>query len=197
MRAFLFIALFFSQFGFSQELYQFNTNRLKTDQKLMLTLGSWSAMNLIGSGIGWVTSGEGEAKYFHQMNVMWNTVNLGLAIPGYIKARKANHALSLGQTIDEQFRTEKIFLFNTALDLTYMTSGILLRNESKYNLEKGDQFMGFGNSLLLQGGFLLLFDLAAYTIHARHRKKALSPLLERVSVSSNGMGVRIILPIAG
>jgi hypothetical protein len=196
MRAFLFIALFFSQFGFSQELDQFNTNRLKTDQKLMLTLGSWSAMNLIGSGIGWATSGGGEARYFHQMNVMWNTVNMGLAVPGYIKARKANHALSLGQTIDEQFRTEKIFLFNTALDLTYMTAGILLRNESKYNLEKSDQFMGFGNSLLLQGGFLFLFDLAAYTIHVRHRKKVLSPLLERVSVSSNGMGVRIILPIA-
>ena len=193
MRAFLFIALFFSQFGFSQELDQFNSTRVRTDQKLMLTLGSWAAVNLVGSGIGWVITEPGELTSFHQMNVMWNAVNISLAVPGYFKAKKGNKTLSLGQTIEEQFRTEKVFLFNSALDLTYMTAGILLRNEAKYNLEKSDQFMGFGNSLLLQGGFLFLFDLAAYSIHVRHRKKVLNPYLNRLSISSSGLGFKLII----
>ena len=54
----------------------------------MLSLGSWASANIVGSGIGWARSYSEENKYFHQMNVMWNLVNLGLAIPGYIKAKK-------------------------------------------------------------------------------------------------------------
>ena len=56
----------------------------------MLSLGSWASMNIVGSGIGWARSNSEENKYFHQMNVMWSLVNLGLAIPGYIKAKQDN-----------------------------------------------------------------------------------------------------------
>jgi hypothetical protein len=189
MRYFLILIISYTLNCQAQELTEFNVQRSKIDQRLMLTLGSWSSVNFVGSGIGWAIAQPGEARYFHQMNVMWNTVNLGLAIPGYIKAKKMNSSLTLAQSIRDQHRTEKIFLFNTGLDIAYITSGFLLRNEAKYNLEKRDQFNGFGNSLLLQGGFLFLFDIAAHAIHVRHANNKLSPIMDRLTLSSTGVGL--------
>jgi hypothetical protein len=181
--------LFFTAFtSTAQPLVEFNQERVQTDCKLMLSLGSWSVVNIMGSGIAWGTTKDEQSKYFHQMNVTWNIVNLGLAIPGYIKARKSEVHLGFKESLIEQQRTEKAFLFNTALDLSYMSAGLLLRSEAKSNLEKEAQFRGFGNSLLLQGGFLFLFDLTAYVIHHQHQKRALYPIFDRLVPSSSGLG---------
>ena len=159
----------------------------------MIGLGSWATTNLVGSGIGWATAPNDEMKYFHQMNVMWNTVNLGLAIPGYLKARKANNSIGIAETLEEQRKTETVFLFNGGLDLAYIGSGIILRSEAKSNPEKADLFKGYGNSLILQGGFLLVFDWVAYSIHRQRAKKKLSPVLERLELSDHGFGLKLNL----
>lgn len=176
-----------------QNLLEFNAQRNRTDQHLMVGLGTWASTNMVVSGIGWATVPDGEARYFHQMNVMWNTVNLGLAIPGYIKARKAGAALGFAETVQTQHKTEKIFLLNTGLDIGYMAGGWILRAEAKSNPSKQDQFRGFGNSLLLQGGFLFVFDLTAYLIHQRHAKKSLYPRMNSLQLSSNGLGLKWII----
>lgn len=188
----VFLALFLTcaKLSFAQQLAEYNSQRNKTDEKLMLGLGGWATSNFIVSGIGWATVPDGEAHYFHQMNVMWNTVNLGLAIPGYIKARKANSSMSFAETIKAQQKTEKIFLINTGLDVGYMAGGLLLRSEARSNPKKQDKFNGYGNSLLLQGGFLFAFDLTAYIIHQRHAKKSLDPLMNSIEMSSNGLGIK-------
>ena len=188
MKLFTFLLFFVAFSSSAQPLAEFNQVRLQTDRKLMITLGSWSVVNILGSGIAWATTDDAQRKYFHQMNATWNAVNLGLAIPGYIKAKKSNDRLSFKETMIEQQRAEKAFLFNTALDLTYMSAGLILRSEAKTNTEKGDQFKGFGNSLLMQGGFLFLFDLTAYMIHNRHQKRVLYPIFERLTPSSSGLG---------
>jgi hypothetical protein len=174
----------------SQSLEQFNKERIQTDKRLMISLGSWAASNFIVSGIGWATVPTGEAHYFHQMNVMWNTVNIGLAIPGYLKAKKANAALSFSESIRMQHQTEKIFLINSGLDIGYMAGGLLLRSAAKTNSDKQDQFNGYSNSLLLQGGFLFVFDLVAYSIHSRHSKKSLEPIMNSIELSSTGLGLK-------
>lgn len=159
----------------------------------MIGLGSWATANFIGSGIGWATAPNEEMKSFHQMNVLWNTVNIGLAIPGYIKAKRENTDQTLFETLNAQQKTEKVFLINSGLDIAYVSSGLLLRSAAKTNVEKRDQFNGFGNGLMLQGGFLLVFDLTAYFIHNRHRKNALNPLLEKIELSDTGLGIKINL----
>ena len=182
---------FISYFSFAQPLLEFNNDRELINKKLMIGLGSWATTNFIASGIGWAkTVPNSEARYFHQMNVMWNTVNIGLAIPGYIKAKKASSTLTFSETVRKQHQTEKIFLINTGLDVGYLASGLILRSEAKSNLEKHDQFNGYGNSLLMQGGFLFLFDLTAYAIHNRHSKKSLDNLLNSIEMSNNGIGLK-------
>lgn len=191
MKLFYLLLFFIPYFSFAQPLQEFNGNREDINKKLMIGLGSWATANFIASGIGWAaTVPNGEARYFHQMNVMWNTVNIGLAIPGFIKAKKANSTLTFSETVRKQHQTEKIFLINTGLDVGYMASGLILRSEAKSNLEKQNQFNGYGNSLLLQGGFLFLFDLTAYAIHNRHSKKSLDNLLNSIEMSSNGIGLK-------
>ena len=176
------------------QLQDYNKERLQLDKRLMVGLGSWASANLAVGAIGWATTPKGHAHYFHQMNFFWNTVNLGLALPGYFKARKGAGDLSFAETIKEQHKTEKIFLFNTGLDVAYMTSGLLLRSEAKSNLEKRDQFEGFGNSILMQGGFLFILDITAYVLYKRHANNKLNGFLDNVELSQTGIGLRWNMP---
>jgi hypothetical protein len=189
MKIILVIIFISSQYVFAQIPADFNKQRNDIDKKLMLTLTTWSSANIIASSIGWASAGNGEAKYFHQMNVMWSAINIGLALPGYFKARNSNSQISLGNTFRKQSETEQAFLFNTGLDIAYLTAGFLLKSEGKHNIPKQAQFNGFGNGLLLQGGFLFLFDLSAYIIH-RHHATLLNPTLDRLTMSSSGIGLK-------
>ena len=176
MRTIIFI-LFLATFAVqAQDLPSFNQARLKTDQHLMLSLGTWAGANISAGSIGWATAQQPELKAFYQMNVMWNAVNLGLAVPGYFRARNTKAVLSLSQTLSEQQKTERIFLFNTGLDVAYMTAGFLLRSMALNNQPKASQLNGFGNGLILQGSFLFAFDLTAFAIHHRHGKQLVKML---------------------
>ncbi len=190
MKFFLLFSLSYTLSSFAQPLLEFNQERFQTDKRLMLGLGSWASANFLVSGVGWATVPKGEAYYFHQMNVLWNTVNIGLAIPGYFNAKKSNPNLTFAETIKIQHKTEKIFLINSGLDIAYISSGLLLRSNAKTNLTKRDQFNGFGNSLLMQGGFLFLFDLTAFFIHNQHAKKVLYPKMNAIELSSSGIGIK-------
>jgi hypothetical protein len=189
MKLFLLLLFLVSSVSFSQPLNQFHAEKSRIDQRLMLGLGSWAVSNFVASGIGWAKVPAGEAHYFHQMNVMWNVVNLGLAIPGYIKAKNEIPPQTLSETMRLQRKTENIFLFNTGLDVVYVGSGFLLRNLAVKNADKQDQYNGFGNGMIMQGGFLFLFDLTAYAIHKYHAKHGMPKASMSIRMSSNGTGI--------
>lgn len=157
---------------FSQKevLLQFEKERIGYTKKAMLVLGSWSAANIVGSAFATNTSNR-EMRYFHQMNVMWNGVNLFLAGLGYIGAGKEkNSNLPFSGVLKRQSTSEKTFLFNTALDLAYVAGGLYMKERSK---SRGNpaQLEGYGNSVMLQGGFLFVFDAINYTIHRKHGRQ--------------------------
>lgn len=167
---------------------EFNTQRHTLDKRLMAGLGSWASLNILISGVAWAISDNQSNKSFHQMNVFWNTVNLGLAIPGYIKTTKGKTKLSILETIEEQRKTESIFLINAGIDLAYISSGILLIKKKEQNINKKNQFIGLGNSIILQGGFLLVFDWIAFAMHRKHAMRNLNPLLKKIDLSTQGIG---------
>ena len=174
----------------SSQLTEFNKQRHQLNKTLMLSLGSWASLNIIGSGIGWARSNDNQNKSFHQMNVMWNVVNLGLSIPGYLRAANAKTDLNLFETFDEQRKAESAFLINSGLDLAYISSGLLLLNKSTDDPVEKSQFSGFGNSIIIQGGFLLVLDWIAFSIHRSHSKKDLSPILKKIELSDSGFGLK-------
>ena len=180
--------------SFGQQYVPFNTTRVEVDKKLMLGLGTWATTNFIASGIGWSQAKTTESQYFHQMNVMWNLVNIGLAIPGYVKASKARTDLTYGQTLQQQKKTEKIFLINTCLDVAYVSSGLLLLHKSKETSPVDQRQSGYGKSILLQGGFLFLFDLTAYLTHKTHRKQLINSSIGSIGMSPTGIGLSWNIP---
>lgn len=136
-----------------------NQQRLDLQKNGMLVLGSWALANFAYSGYS-MTQTRGNTFYFHQMNVFWNTVNAGIAVGGYISAINGDMGLSEQQTLAEVNKFSKILLFNTGLDVAYMATGLYLRERSKNVSKYSNRLKGYGNSLLIQGGFLFFFDLA-------------------------------------
>jgi hypothetical protein len=172
------------------DLADFNAERLRISRVGMAVLGSWAIGNL---GLGALRVGQlqGEDKYFHQMNMYWNAVNLALAGFGYYKAATTDDsALSAFASLKEHYGTEKILLLNTGLDVAYIIGGLYLleRGNNHEAGNKRDQFRGFGHSVIVQGGFLLLFDLALYLVQHHHLKRA-QHLFEHLTLTGNSAGV--------
>ncbi len=160
------LSLVFSQEVGTIDFYK-TSNSINTTG--MYVLGGWAAANITGGAIGWANA-TGSTKYFHQMNLFWNTVNLGIA--GFALSNSFNIDLSLlsdQDMIANQLKTENLFLINAGLDVVYIGTGFLLKHLSTNNTKSHDLLKGYGNSLLLQGGFLMLFDLAMYGIQQNNR----------------------------
>ncbi len=161
----------------------------------MVTLGSYAVSNFALSGAGYFLSEDETTKRFHEMNVMWNTVNLGLAIPGYLKARKNAGNFTLDEMHSQQRKTEQIFLINTGLDVGYMAAGCFMRTDAENRSDRAALFRGYGNSLMLQGGFLFAFDLVAFGIHRSHFNRDFERLSNKVSIYPIGGGIGLTLQL--
>ncbi len=105
------------------------------------------------------------------MNIGWNAVNLGIAAMGYYQAVAAEpDTWSLAESIRRNYNLEKILLLNTGLDLAYMAGGFWMQEKAKNASDHPERLKGFGRSLVLQGAFLLVFDIANFAIHAADNK---------------------------
>jgi len=179
--------LSFSLFAQS-ELKDFNENRLRITKTGMYTLGAWAVGNMAVSGMALSNSG-GSQKHFHQMNIYWNIVNLGLAGSGLYSAITADPAsFDLAASISEQAKMEKLLLFNAGLDIGYMAAGLWMMERSKNISKNPELWEGFGKSVILQGAFLFVFDLALFAILNTNSSTELIHNLQ-VGMASNGVGI--------
>lgn len=130
----------------------------------MISLNSWAVGNIAyGTIANFQTTGE--AKYFHQMNAIWNVVNLGIGIPGIIGAYKDRSQMTFEELYKTQKRMETIYLFNAGLDVAYITAGVASRlYANQLTGTNYYRFKGYGSSLIMQGGYLFLHDLAMYIL---------------------------------
>lgn len=131
----------------------------------LAVLSAWALLNLVGSGYCLARSDRRhEPFHFHGMNVGWGLVNAGLAAWGILQL---HFVAPTGLTVTELFQTqlfnENLFLLNAGLDVAYIMTGYYLRARA---LVPGQalpvRLLGFGRSLWVQGGFLLVFDAAMW-----------------------------------
>jgi hypothetical protein len=172
------------------ELLHFNQKRLQTNKIGMITLGSWALMNISTGAIA-ARQATGSNKHFHQMNAYWNVVNLALAGFGYYGSATADPALlDLFSSVKEHYGMEKILLLNTGLDAAYIATGLYLAERAKNSPTHADRLKGFGQSVMLQGSFLLAFDMVMYFIHNSH-----VPLLRDVlgNISFTGSTLAMVI----
>ncbi len=193
---FIFIKiLIFSTSTFAQldsSLLSFEQHRQDINKTGMLVLGSWAAGNILIGAYGSLKA-KNEAKYFHQFNALWNIVNLGIAAFGYFNAVNSDPAAMTNVEIVKDFNSlQNFLLLNAGLDAAYIMTGFYLKERSK-NSSSAERLRGYGNSLLLQSGFLLVFDVALYFIHQNNSNLNLYPHLESLLAGGVGVGMNIKL----
>ena len=178
-----------SQASFNDSLAQSRNN---ITQKAMLTLGGWAVAN-IASGFIISSQTQGEAKYVWRMNAYWNFINLGLAGMGYLNARRAmRKKYGLADNLSAQQSMEKLYVFNLGLDLVYITGGFYLRERgnSQTKVRSRDQFKGYGTSIAIQGGFLLLMDGVMVMLHHKNSLRLNSRIRQiELNAGPGGLGM--------
>ena len=155
---------------------------ISTQKKGMMVLGSWAVLSIISGTVGFYNS-IGSEKYFHQMNVAWNLVNLGIAGFGYRGAARLDPTLNYDDALDKMQSFDQLLLINAGLDLVYIGTGAWLwkRGISKNSSRQ----IGYGKSIVLQGSFLLLFDATLYFIHSKHTQN-LVKITDQLIFTGNG-----------
>jgi hypothetical protein len=105
--------------------------------RLLLWSIPWAGAGIVGL---WL-AGDDWQKGFWGMNGAWAIINSGIALAGLLGAEPALSDL----------RT--ILLVNAGLDVLYMAGGVYLMTRGEAT------WRGAGLAVLIQGGFLLVFDL--------------------------------------
>jgi len=210
-KALVITLILFSTSAFAQDsLKYFNNLRIKTTTSGMEVLGGWGIANL-GTGAIWgwnskgstiyvdlsgnqVTSSGGinrEGQYFFQMNTIWGAVNFGAALLGYANVQKyKKKTLTAAETLEQQKKLEKIFRVNEYLDIGYLGVGTYLKlvGDSRHS----PIMRGYGESILLQGSFLLIFDGLMYHAEKRNGTK-LTNFLEKHPISFDGHRIGTVI----
>jgi len=147
----------------------FYRENLRINNIGMVILGTWALTNISIGAYGW-NQQTGQRAYFHQMNLFWNTVNLtiaGIALYGNLTS---DYGLLTGsELLEKQLKTQHLYLINGALDVGYIAAGSLLKYIAPRYPNNEMRLRGYGNSVILQGSFLLVFDLVFFGLQRSHR----------------------------
>ena len=170
---------------------QFDSRANNLNRNGMIVLSSWAGANIVGSAVGYALTKSNEEKDFYMMNASWGVINLGLALPSLLSKEKSS--ASIYDLQKKQTKTEKIFLANAILDVAYITSGFYLKEYASHqtDLKKQERFTGFGNSIVIQGAGLMVFDMAMTILNNRNRKKHLDTFLKKASFNFSGNFLKI------
>jgi hypothetical protein len=171
-----------------------NEQRMERTRYSMMVLGGWAAANVAVGAVG-MSRSTGSTRAFHQMNLGWGAINMGLAVSGYWTATQTDPAtLSGWESQQALIRLRQIFLFNAGLDVGYMAAGAWMLERAKNASTQADRWRGFGRSIILQGAFLFVFDLGAFWYHGPMMEQ-LRPLFNlthtRLEVQPGGLSCYI------
>lgn len=151
------------------DYYSFYEKSVNINNTGMVVLGSWAIANIAAGAYGWANN-SGQSKYFHQMNLFWNTVNLSIAgFALYSNFSGDISSMTASEMISEHSKVERLYLINAGLDVLYVGTGFLLKHFAENNSKRHDLLKGYGNSVILQGSFLFVFDLVMWGI--QHTRK--------------------------
>ncbi len=163
-------------------LAAWNTERIELTRDGMYVLGGWGAASVAAGAIGYAIADDARWRGFHLMTAGWGLVDLGLAgLSLYNNDPAAAATLGPAESLAAQLGIERILLFNAGLDVGYLTLGAWLWERG---LRKSDpRLEGFGQAILIQGAFLLAFDLGLYGLEAQHGETL------RLMLTPGGAGV--------
>lgn len=189
--------LFFAPDIAAQETYHsFYEKSVSINNTGMYVLGTWAIANIAAGAYGWANY-SGQSKYFHQMNLFWNTVNLSIAGFALYNNFSADvSSMTATEMMNEHSSVERLYLINAGLDVLYVGTGFLLKHFAENNAKRHDLLKGYGNSVILQGSFLFVFDLMMYGIQHTRKMDFTENLSLFISPEMNAIQLGLFIPVS-
>ena len=156
---FTFITIYSQSQSIKADSLLIHNNFFQNQQASLSLLSGWSMANLTISPYATnnLFNPKTQEDHFHQMNFMFNVVNGAIAgFAHYEVNRRSKLSWTLSNIDQQRKKAIKSIKINMGLDLSYVISGLILNNLSTQN--KTNQFKGYGNSLIIQGAYLFIYD---------------------------------------
>ncbi len=178
--------------------------RLTAQKNAMWILGAWAGTSIL-SGVGLSVQSENTTlRYLGFQNIGWGAVNAAIAGSALFGLGAQFAALDTlgtdGRALLDELSQEqtfaKILLVNAGLDVGYMLVGAALMWGARNGLARSDEIFGSGLGVVIQGAFLLIFDIwqaLASGDRAGALENALRPLL---SLSATPFGTTMKLTVS-
>lgn len=168
---------------------RFDRRRIATQRAGMGVLTGWALANIGVGAVGSFTA-AGTWRYVHQMNALWNTVNLTLGAIGLANLRREPTRPGILASRVRASRSQAVFAINLAFDVLYVMSGAVMWDQGR--VHGSPRFVGYGAAVLFQGGFLIAFDAAMVAAHGANlrRFRGCCSLAGGVSPTGALLGVR-------
>jgi hypothetical protein len=180
-----------AQSGFNDSIAD---SRRRIDLSAMTFLGSFGVAN-IATGFILANNTTGEASRFWRMNAYWGIVNTGIAAINLIHLRSiAAKKFDFAANTRAQQVSERIYLLNFGLDITYITAGLLLASKAKTESDPvhRDESRGYGKSIALQGLVLLVMDGIVLRLHHQNTLRMNDRLQKwEISAAPGGLGLSL------
>ena len=170
---------------------QMDIDRRVIERTALKTLAIWSGSQ-VASGLVLAATQDGWQRQFFGFNAAWNVVNGTLAYAGLMRLRDEEAASDPVLALHRYTRTERILLLNCGLDVAYIATGFALNSLAK-NTNEGlayNRLKGYGTSLYLQGGFLLLFD-SVYALALKQGSDYYRTILRGLWFRGNAVGLDV------
>ncbi len=147
------------------------SEQLLINTNAMYLLIAWAVINIIsGFALSAYYKKQPVLKNLFLFNALWNIVNLGIAIGGFLFLSLLDPVeIQLKELLYTMFTVEKLVLFNAGLDLAYIAIGSYMFERGLHH--KSARLQGFGRSMWIQGGFLFLFDIILYYINTMFNQR--------------------------
>lgn len=148
------------------ELTTWNARRLSVNRASMYVLAGWALGNMAVGSIGFATFPDERVRFIHLGNAAWNLVNLTLATIGLISEwGKDPASFDARQSLEAVSTQQKVLLVNAGLDAAYLATAAFLWQRGEATADV--RMVGLGQALLIQGAFLLVFDVVCAVLAGR------------------------------
>jgi MFS family permease len=161
----LVVALAIAPSSGPDELERFRRAHRRTQLAGMGVLTGWALANIAGGVTGALVE-DGDARFIHEMNALWNSVNLTLGIIGLVNnARRPPQVRTRADARRVNRKARRVYLINGAIDVAYMAAGALTAGLGRQYGQR--RVEGWGTAVVIQGAWLFAFDLAMVLAHER------------------------------
>lgn len=146
--------------GTPDELWELYEDRMDQRRTTEWVLFGWGSANIAGGSILLLTGHQN----FGGMSLAWGAINMAIVTPSlFISPRPEAGQKPFSETVREELRYQRIVAINSSLNVSYILAGAGMMHYGE-----SSRIREFGSAVIIQGAFLLLYDLVLLRHSSRY-----------------------------